>query len=61
VDSDDEYGRHAYAYRNANASDQEEYDNAWGYDVDDRLYFDGDDLDEFQSKLRLYEDRDRPS
>src|SRR5690606_36230402 len=27
VDSDDEYGRHAYYFRNRNASDEEEFDN----------------------------------
>lgn len=41
VDSDDEYNRHAYDYRNGNASDLEEYDERdEGYILD---YGDGDD------------------
>lgn len=41
VDSDDEYNRHAYDYRNGNASDLEEFDERdEGYVLD---YGDGDD------------------
>lgn len=35
MDSDDEFGRHAYLYRNGNGSDDEEFDNAYYGSADD--------------------------
>ncbi|UNI14350.1 hypothetical protein JDV02_000986 [Purpureocillium takamizusanense] len=51
VESDDEFGRHAYLYRNTNASDEEEFDNAY--------YSDGDKQDEDEEvRLKNNEDDD---
>ncbi|KAL3964442.1 hypothetical protein ACCO45_001446 [Purpureocillium lilacinum] len=50
VDSDDEFGRHAYLYRNTNASDEEEFDNAH--------YSDGDDDDDEDIRLKGNDDDD---
>ncbi|KAK1727378.1 hypothetical protein CaCOL14_006453 [Colletotrichum acutatum] len=60
VDSEDEYDRHAYLFRNANASDEEEFDTRDPYeDEDDDLYvMEGDERrdedDVFQDKIRRY-------
>jgi hypothetical protein len=55
VDSDDEYGRHAYLFRNQNASDDEEFDNALN-DGQDEYEIEGksDDEDAYQSRIRSY-------
>ncbi|EXF85782.1 hypothetical protein CFIO01_09472 [Colletotrichum fioriniae PJ7] len=60
VDSEDEYDRHAYLFRNANASDEEEFDTRNPYeDEDDDMYvMEGDERrdedDVFQDKIRRY-------
>ncbi|OHE92003.1 hypothetical protein CORC01_12694 [Colletotrichum orchidophilum] len=60
VDSEDEYDRHAYLFRNANASDEEEFDTRDPYeDEDDDMYvMEGDERrdedDVFQDKIRRY-------
>ncbi|KAK1598506.1 uncharacterized protein LY79DRAFT_246300 [Colletotrichum navitas] len=60
VDSEDEYDRHAYLFRNANASDEEEFD-ARDLDEDegeDMYVMEGDERrdedDVFQEKIRRY-------
>ncbi|KAF6818979.1 hypothetical protein CSOJ01_01636 [Colletotrichum sojae] len=59
VDSEDEYDRHAYLFRNANASDEEEFDTRDLDDDDEDMYaMEGDERrDEeevFQEKIRRY-------
>ncbi|KAF4783184.1 hypothetical protein HER10_EVM0007101 [Colletotrichum scovillei] len=60
VDSEDEYDRHAYLFRNANASDEEEFDTRDPYedDDDDMYVMEGDERrdedDVFQDKIRRY-------
>ncbi|OLN93894.1 hypothetical protein CCHL11_03403 [Colletotrichum chlorophyti] len=59
VDSEDEYDRHAYLFRNANASDEEEYDLRDQDDDDEDMYvMEGDERrdedDVFQDKIRRY-------
>ncbi|OBR14126.1 hypothetical protein CH63R_02852 [Colletotrichum higginsianum IMI 349063] len=61
VDSEDEYDRHAYLFRNANASDEEEFDfrdQASDEDDDDKYAMEGDEKrdedDVFQDKIRRY-------
>ncbi|KAL0931820.1 uncharacterized protein CTRU02_212773 [Colletotrichum truncatum] len=60
VDSEDEYDRHAYLFRNANASDEEEYDlRNQEEDEDEDMYaMEGDERrdeeDLFQEKIRRY-------
>ncbi|KAF9874083.1 hypothetical protein CkaCkLH20_08455 [Colletotrichum karsti] len=60
VDSEDEYDRHAYLFRNANASDDEEYDlRDEDEDGDEDMYtMEGDNRrdedDVFQEKIRRY-------
>jgi hypothetical protein len=53
VDSDDEYGRHAYGYRNGNASDDEEFDNIYYDESDNDMVLDGDDDDEDATMARI--------
>lgn len=57
VDSDDEYGRHAYDYRNGNASDDEEFDN--DYYEDDMVLDDDEDEDATMARIRTYVKRSR--
>ncbi|KZL71778.1 hypothetical protein CI238_02467 [Colletotrichum incanum] len=60
VDSEDEYDRHAYLFRNANASDEEEFDfRDQLEDEDEDMYvMEGDEKrdedDVFQDKIRRY-------
>ncbi|KAG8665916.1 hypothetical protein FPOAC2_11002 [Fusarium poae] len=56
VDSDDEYGRHAYGYRNGNASDDEEFDNIYYDDENnDDMVLDGDDDEDVtMARIRNY-------
>ncbi|KAK2011443.1 hypothetical protein LZ32DRAFT_648491 [Colletotrichum eremochloae] len=60
VDSEDEYDRHAYLFRNANASDEEEFDSRdlVEEDDDDMYVMEGDERrdedDVFQDKIRRY-------
>ncbi|KAF5522173.1 hypothetical protein CGCA056_v006905 [Colletotrichum aenigma] len=60
VDSEDEYDRHAYLFRNANASDDEEFDlREQEEDEDEDMYvMEGDNRrdedDVFQEKIRRY-------
>ncbi|KAK2057721.1 hypothetical protein LY76DRAFT_86451 [Colletotrichum caudatum] len=60
VDSEDEYDRHAYLFRNANASDEEEFDSRdLASNGDDDMYvMEGDERrdedDVFQDKIRRY-------
>ncbi|KAF6837922.1 hypothetical protein CPLU01_02808 [Colletotrichum plurivorum] len=59
VDSEDEYDRHAYLFRNANASDEEEFDTRDLDEDDEDMYaMEGDERrDEeevFQEKIRRY-------
>ncbi|GKT53286.1 hypothetical protein ColTof4_13298 [Colletotrichum tofieldiae] len=60
VDSEDEYDRHAYLFRNANASDDEEFDlRDQVEDEDEDMYvMEGDEKrdedDVFQDKIRRY-------
>ncbi|KAF6828606.1 hypothetical protein CMUS01_08512 [Colletotrichum musicola] len=58
VDSEDEYDRHAYLFRNANASDEEEFDTRDEDDDEDMYAMEGDERrDEeevFQEKIRRY-------
>ncbi|GKT44007.1 uncharacterized protein ColSpa_04188 [Colletotrichum spaethianum] len=60
VDSEDEYDRHAYLFRNANASDEEEFDfRDQVEDEDEDMYvMEGDEKrdedDVFQDKIRRY-------
>ncbi|KAF5026632.1 hypothetical protein F66182_1258 [Fusarium sp. NRRL 66182] len=44
VESDDEYGRRPYGYRNGNASDDEEFDDEY-YDDDDEMVLEGNNGD----------------
>lgn len=54
VDSDDEYGRQAYMYRNANASDDEEYDNN-AYESSDDMVMEGDGGDDAaMARIKTY-------
>ncbi|RSM17309.1 hypothetical protein CDV31_003864 [Fusarium ambrosium] len=54
VESDDEYGRRAYGYRNGNASDDEEFDNM-DYDDDDDMVLEGDgDEDATMARIKNY-------
>jgi hypothetical protein len=54
VDSDDEYGRHPYLYRNTNASDDEEFDNAYYSDSDDMVLEGGGDDDATMARIKAY-------
>ncbi|KAJ6446397.1 transcription factor Iwr1 [Purpureocillium lavendulum] len=61
VDSDDEFGRHAYLYRNTNASDEEEFDNTYYSGGDDdneddlvRTVNEDDDDDVRMARIRAY-------
>jgi hypothetical protein len=60
VESDDEYGRHPYGYRNGNASDDEEFDNDYYDESDDDMVIDGDnDEDATMARIRTYVKRSR--
>ncbi|KAM0559581.1 hypothetical protein ACHAPJ_004105 [Fusarium lateritium] len=60
VESDDEYGRHPYGYRNGNASDDEEFDNTYYDESDDNMVLDGvDDDDATMARIRTYMKRSR--
>ena len=52
VNSDDEYGRMAYAYRTENASDEEEYGRYFDADDDD----DDDKCDDDDDRRDYYDD-----
>ncbi|KAF9772502.1 hypothetical protein IL306_009785 [Fusarium sp. DS 682] len=57
VESDDEYGRHPYGYRNGNASDDEEFDNIYYDESDNDMVLDGnddDDDDATMARIRTY-------
>lgn len=54
VDSDDEYGRHAYYFRNRNASDEEEFDNDLYSDSSDEMIMEGDDDDVAMARIKAY-------
>ncbi|KAM5351509.1 hypothetical protein ACJ41O_004232 [Fusarium nematophilum] len=54
VESDDEYGRHAYGYRHGNASDDEEFDNTY-YESDDEMVLEGaNDDDATMARIKSY-------
>jgi hypothetical protein len=55
VDTDDEFDRHPYLFRNDNASDEEEYDNRF-YDEndDDDMVLEGDDDDATMARIKTY-------
>ncbi|KAM0447242.1 hypothetical protein ACHAQK_000789 [Fusarium lateritium] len=60
VESDDEYGRHAYGYRNGNASDDEEFDNENFDESDDDMVLDvNNDDDTTMARIRTYVKRSR--
>ncbi|ENH64647.1 hypothetical protein FOC1_g10013922 [Fusarium oxysporum f. sp. cubense race 1] len=54
VESDDEYGRHPYGYRNGNASDDEEFDNMYYDESDNDMVLDGGDDDATMARIRTY-------
>ncbi|KOS17199.1 hypothetical protein ESCO_006065 [Escovopsis weberi] len=56
VDSDDEFDRHAYMFRNANASDDEEFDDdEYDDDDSDEMVMEGDDDDDARmSRIRAF-------
>ncbi|KAK7404195.1 hypothetical protein QQX98_010037 [Neonectria punicea] len=58
VDSDDEYGRQAYGYRNGNASDDEEFDNIQ-YESEDEMVIEGADEDATMARIKAYMKRNR--
>lgn len=49
VDTEDEFDRHAYMYRNANASDEEEFDDN-EYDSDE-IVMEGQDDDDDDARM----------
>ncbi|PNH42068.1 hypothetical protein VD0004_g5168 [Verticillium dahliae] len=53
VDSDDEYGRNAYLYRQGQTSDGDEFD-AYYDGEDEEMTFSGDDEDVHQERIRRY-------
>lgn len=53
MDSDDEYGRRPYEYRNCLASDDEEFDRNAESDGDE-LVLEGDDDDATFDRIRAY-------
>lgn len=60
MESDDEYGRHPYGYRNGNASDDEEFDNIYYDESDNDMVLDGDnDDDTTMARIRTYMKRSR--
>ncbi|SPJ73748.1 uncharacterized protein FTOL_03478 [Fusarium torulosum] len=61
VESDDEYGRHAYGYRNGNASDDEEFDNEdFDDESDNDMVLDvNNDDDTTMARIRTYVKRSR--
>lgn len=59
VESDDEYGRHPYGYRNGNASDDEEFDNDMYDDTDDEMIVEGDGEDASMARLKAFVKRSR--
>ncbi|KAI8671363.1 Iwr1 domain-containing protein [Fusarium keratoplasticum] len=55
VESDDEYGRRPYGYRNGNASDDEEFDNMDYDDDDDDMVLEGNgDDDATMARIKNY-------
>ncbi|KAH6897061.1 hypothetical protein B0T10DRAFT_172552 [Thelonectria olida] len=55
VESDDEYNRFAYEYRNGNASDNEEYDNRDYEEVDDdQMVIEGAGDDVAMARIKAY-------
>jgi hypothetical protein len=63
VETDDEFDRHAYLYRNGNASDEEEFDNREYNDSDeddDKILLEGDDDDVTMARIRTYMQRHTP-
>ncbi|KAF4984025.1 hypothetical protein FZEAL_683 [Fusarium zealandicum] len=60
VESDDEYGRQPYGYRNGNASDDEEFDNNLFNESDDEMVLEGDnDNDATMARIKAYMKRSR--
>jgi hypothetical protein len=60
VESDDEYNRLAYEYRNDNASDNEEYDNRdYEEGDDDQMVIEGADDDVAMARIKAYMERSR--
>ncbi|CAM1505541.1 Fc.00g111780.m01.CDS01 [Cosmosporella sp. VM-42] len=53
VASDDEFGRHPYEYRNANASDDEEFDND-EFEENDEMVIEGDDDDAAMARIKAF-------
>ncbi|KPM43520.1 hypothetical protein AK830_g3033 [Neonectria ditissima] len=58
VDSDDEYGRQPYGYRNGNASDDEEFDHVQ-YESEDEMVIEGADEDATMARIKAYMKRNR--
>lgn len=55
VDSDDEFDRHPYMFRNENASDEEEFDNRFfDENDDDEMVLEGDDDDATMARIRTF-------
>ncbi|KAI9166846.1 hypothetical protein HJFPF1_02961 [Paramyrothecium foliicola] len=55
VDTDDEFDRHPYLFRNENASDEEEFDNRYfDENNDDEMVLEGDDDDATMARIRTY-------
>ncbi|KAH8737749.1 hypothetical protein BGZ61DRAFT_22016 [Ilyonectria robusta] len=59
VASDDEYGLQPYGYRNGNASDDEEFDNAHFDESDDEMVIEGADEDATMARIKAYMKRSR--
>ncbi|KAF7563788.1 hypothetical protein G7046_g329 [Stylonectria norvegica] len=59
VESDDEFGRQAYGYRNGNASDDEEFDEDDLEAPDDKMVLEGDDDDATMARIKEYMKRSR--
>jgi hypothetical protein len=58
VDSDDEFDRHPYMFRNENASDEEEFDDRlYDENNDDEMVLEGDDDDVTMARIRTYMQR----
>jgi hypothetical protein len=54
VESDDEFGRNPYHYRNMNASDDEEFDNDRYSEASDDMVLEGDDDDLTMARIKNY-------
>lgn len=57
MDSDDEFGRNPYHYRNMNASDEEEFDNELDSDDNDEMILEGNDDDMTMARIKNYMQR----